>query len=87
MGFWIWYLLISVSLAWTSYFRIFRPALDLLEEILEQKTVYRGAFGFLTWTVLAALGAPMTLYILLTVDNGPIITHIATELADRELDE
>lgn len=81
------YIVIAISLAGTSYMTLFRPSIELLEEIIEDKSPYKGMFGFILWNVCAALIAPWTLYILLKNDNDAFIEALAVALADKILDK
>jgi len=84
----IWYGVISLSLAWTSYITIFRPSIELLKEIIEEeKTVYSGFVGFILWTIFAAILAPFTAYVLLKNRNEEFIQEFAVSLADRHMED
>lgn len=77
------YGVIALSIAWTGYFRLYRPSIELLEEILEQKTVYSGATGFMIWTTFATILAPGLAMLLLANDNDKFIRGFAVNLAER----
>lgn len=81
------YLVVAVSLSLTSYLTIFRPSIDLLEEILEQKTVYSGVLGFLIWNICATVVSPWTLLILLSNRNTETSEKFAVSLAEALIDE
>ena len=82
------YLITSLSLSLTSYFMLFRPSVNLLQEILNtEDTAYNGVQGFLIWNMLATVFSPVALISLLKNNNTKIIETIATGLADREIDE
>ena len=81
------YAIIALSLGWTSYLNIFRPAISLLEEITEEKSNYGGIFGFILWTFFASLGAPITLIVLLNNDNEQFIQLLAAKLAEEKLED
>ena len=81
------YSVIAMSLAVTSYVTLFRPSIELLEEIIEDKSSYGGMFGFVLWIVGAAIAAPMTAFILLKNDNDSFIEQLAVSLANKILDK
>lgn len=89
MELWDWlagYTVGAVSLAWTSYIMIYRPAVDLLEEIVDKKTVYSGITGFLLWTIMASIMSPWVVYALLSNNNKSFVHEFALNLADRMTD-
>jgi len=90
MELWDWligYTVGAVSLAWTSYIMIYREAIDLLEEIVERKTVYSGFTGFIFWTIMATIMTPWVIFALLSNNNKSFITEFAVNLAERMTDE
>lgn len=91
MSFWMGiqlYVIISLALAGTSYLTIYRPSIELYEEIIEeQNTVYSGWIGFTTWILAAVVIAPYTAYILLQNDNQDFIEELAISLADISEEE
>lgn len=84
---WVIYLAIAASLSLTSYLTIFRPSINLLEEILEQKTLFSGITGFLLWNIFATIVAPWTLLILLSNRNTETSERFAVSLANAMLEE
>lgn len=83
----IGYLIVALSLSLTSYITIFKPSIDLLEDIVGEKTSYSGIFAFLIWTVLGTLCAPWLLVILLSNNNTTIAEKIAVDLAEGYLED
>lgn len=83
----IGYLIVALSLSITSYITLFRPSVDLLEDIIGFKTNYRGIQAFLTWIFFATLSAPWVLLILLSNNNKEIVEKIAIDLAEDYLDD
>ena len=86
MGFWTilqYYLVVSVALAATSYFTIYRPAIALTEEILDQElNMHRGWLGTFIWMALATFFSPIALFVLLKNNNTEFIDRFAVKLAD-----
>lgn len=77
------YAVIALALAGTSYWNLYRPAIELLEEILERKEpLYSGWFGSSLWILISFIGAPLTLVYLLSNNNNQRIVSIATGLAE-----
>ncbi|HSG30871.1 MAG TPA: hypothetical protein VLB82_04930 [Thermodesulfobacteriota bacterium] len=67
---------------------LYRPSIKLLEEILEtEETSYSGFTGFLIWNILATIGAPFTLLVLLKNDNQRLVESMALSLADKAIDD
>jgi len=81
------YAVVSAALAGTSYLTIFRPSIELLEEIVEDKTLYSGWLGFIMWNILASIVSPWTAYILLKNNNEEFIEQFAVRLAERIIEE
>lgn len=86
------YGLIAVAMAGTSYLRIYRPAMELLleildEEYLEDASLYSGAVGTISWFIISIIATPYILFILLKNDNATTIRHIASHLATRVIEE
>jgi len=81
------YGVISVALAGTSYITLYRPAIKLLEEIVEGDTPYGGWLGFTIWNLAAIIAAPWTTYILLQNNNEEFIERFAVVLAERIMKE
>ena len=82
------YLIVAAALAGTSYFTIYRPAIELTEEILDEDLkFYRGWFGTSLWLVITAIFAPATLIVLLRNNNESFIEQFAVALANTMMDE
>lgn len=81
------YGIVAAGLAGTSYITLFRPSIELLEEIIEDKSPYSGVFGFCVWNLLSFLAAPVVVFILLQNDNENFIEHLAVALANKIIDE
>jgi Trk-type K+ transport system membrane component len=77
------YLLVAIALAGTSYFNLYRPGIQLLEEIIDQKTVYSTFWCALVWLVIALIMAPFIAIVLLVNDNNEFIHSLALKLASR----
>lgn len=91
MDIWAWaqiYLVIAGALAGTSYFTLFRPGVDLAEEILNEKLPWhRGITATVMWLVISAAVAPWTAIVLLSNNNASFINDFATHVADRIIEE
>jgi len=91
MDFWAWlqvYLIISIALAGTSYINLYRPAINLLEEILDEKnTFYSSIWGMLLWLILSFIAAPATLVLLTVNNNDSFIERFAVSIADRVINK
>lgn len=81
------YIIIAISLAATSYMMLFRPSIELLEEIIEDKSQYSGITGLIIWYIGATIAAPFVAYVLLKNDNDGFIEALAVALADKILDK
>jgi hypothetical protein len=66
---------------------IYRPTVELLEEILERDTFYGGILGFLSWHIIAITLAPYVAVVLLKNDNDDTIQGLAGSLAEKILEE
>ena len=77
------YLVVAIALAGTSYWTLYKPAIQLLEEIVQEKTVYSGWLGFTIWNICATAVAPWTAFILLKNNNEEFIEQFAVALADK----
>jgi hypothetical protein len=77
------YIVIALSASITSYITIYRPAINLLEEIVERKTLYSGLIGSSIWIILTTIAFPWNINILLKNDNDLFIERFAVELAER----
>ena len=66
---------------------LYQPSIELLEEILDEKTVYSGLTGFIIWNSIAVILAPGIMFLLLKNDNEKWIQEFALKLADKRLDD
>jgi hypothetical protein len=66
---------------------IYKPSTDLLEEILDERTIYSGISGFFIWNSIATALAPWVLVLLLRNDNQNIIESMAVNRANSIIDE
>jgi len=81
------YGLVSVAIGTTSYITIYRPAIELVEEILgEELPVYRGWFGISLWLFISVAASPVTALVLLSGNNEKFINDFALRLADRVIE-
>jgi len=91
MDFWMGlqiYLIVAVALAGTSYITIYRPSMELLEEILEQKVPrFSGWLGTTLWLLIAFVAAPWTAIVLISNDNNEFIENLAVKLATDIIEE
>jgi hypothetical protein len=87
MEIWAWvqvYGIVASALAGTSYFTLYRPGVELAEEILDEDlNLHRGWLGTTMWLLISASLAPYTLFTLLKNDNAEFIEGFAVALADR----
>ena len=81
------YLLVILAIGCTSYVTLYRPAIQLLHEILEQKTFYSGWISSILWIILASIGAPFILIALISNDNDKFINALAVTLADKYIED
>jgi len=78
------YLVVAAALAGTSYINLFRPAMQLLEEIMGRKMPWhRGWLGTSVWLISAFIFAPAVIFLLLNNDNDDFIEKFAVALANR----
>jgi hypothetical protein len=78
------YGIVSLALAGTSYVTLYRPAIYLTEEIVEENLAhYRGWLGTLAWFSIATPLSPLVAIILLKNNNNSFIEKFAIKLADR----
>jgi len=80
------YLVVSVALAGTSYWNIYKPAVNLLGEILEVENPLGPGYAIL-FSVIAFVMAPITAIMLLSNDNTNFIKKLAVTLAESILEE
>lgn len=80
------YLVVSVALAGTSYWNIYKPATKLLGEILEIENPLGPGYGML-FSVIAFVMAPITAVMLLSNNNNSFIEKLAVTLAESILEE
>lgn len=81
------YGLIAVSAGLTSWLTIYRPAVKLLEEILEDSTVYSTWFGTILWILFSTVAFPWIVLLLLKNNNKSIIEEFAGTLAVKILEQ
>jgi K+ transporter len=80
--------MIALALAGTSYLMVFRPSIELFEEIIDKEnTVFSGLTGFLIWTIIATLIAPYVVFVLLQNNNKDFIENFAIGLLTKEDDD
>jgi hypothetical protein len=60
---------------------------DLLEQIIDKRTIYNGISGFLIWNSLAIIIAPWILLVLLSNNNQDFIENMAVSIAESMIDE
>ena len=79
------YFIIALTLAWTTYIMIWRPACQIIRIELEYKDAvcYRGIQSFILWTVVATILAPGLVFLLLTEDNFETAVDIAEKVLNR----
>ena len=66
---------------------LFRPAVNLLEEIVDDKTPHSGVMGFIVYFSVSTILAPGVLFLLLSNNNKSIIHKITLKMAEKYLDE
>ena len=77
------YIVVAAALAGTSYWNLYRPAIQLLEEIVDQDVPrYSGWMGTIMWFLISFTVAPITAVLLLSNDNEEFIEKLAVSLAD-----
>jgi len=82
------YLIVAAALAGTSYLNLYRPAIQLLEEIMERKVPrYNGVTGTIIWLLIAFIVAPITAILLLNNNNIIFIERLAVSLANGLIEE
>ena len=78
------YGLVSLAIAGTSYFTLYRPSIELTEEIVDQDLKrYKGWIGTTVWVSLVTILSPLMIIILLKNNNNSFIEKFALKLADR----
>ncbi len=78
------YFIIALTLAWTSYIMIWRPACDIIRlELEEDIKYYTGIPGFILWTIVATALAPGVLFLLFTEDNFETSINLAEKIVNR----
>lgn len=77
------YLIVSLSLSLTAYLNIYRPAETLVAEVTGTKTHLNGATGFIIWSILTTVLAPLLVILLLYGDNEQITTRLAISLMEN----
>ena len=81
------YIVIALAISSTSYITLYRPGIALLEEILEQKTIYSSIVGAIMWLTLSTIFAPLVALVLLMNDNIGFSQTLAVNLANKYLEE
>ena len=82
------YILIALALAGTSYWNLYRPTIDLLEEILgERPPIYGGWFGAIMWMIISFVLAPVTAFLLLSNNNNLFIKKLAISLYNNIVED
>lgn len=82
------YVVIAIALAGTSYWNLYRPAIELLEEIVDKDVRrYSGWFGTIMWLTISFTVAPVTAILLLSNDNNEFIENLAVSLANGITEE
>ncbi len=83
------YALCALALAWTSYIIIIMPATDIAHEVLEKDTGMKGLLGFIIWSIMGTIFAPLLLIAFILIDNKTFIGKVALGLIDHfdEFDE
>jgi hypothetical protein len=81
------YILVAIALGTTSYFMLYKPAIELVEEILETKTVYSSGILKITWLLAATIITPLTAWFLLKNNNQDFIEGFAVALANKIIEE
>jgi len=91
MDFWAavqMYAIISAAIAGTSYFRFYRPAIDLTEEIVDESLPgYKDIPAVTVWLCIAFVLSPITTVMLLRNNNKDFIEKLALVLANRIIEE
>ena len=88
MDFLITYAVIAGAIAGTSYFTLYRSAIELTEEILDEDLPkYKGWMGIIFWLSISFIFAPLTAFMLLKNDNRDFIDKLALVLANRIIEE
>jgi len=77
------YLLVAIAISGTSYFNLYRPGIQLLEEIVEERTIYSSMLGATVWSLIALIAAPAIAVILLSDTNKEFINSLAVRLAEK----
>ena len=82
------YLVVAVALAGTSYWNLYKPAIELLKEILDDEVPrYSGWLGTILWLLISFTMAPITALMLLTNDNNEFIQRSSKDKKIRKSKE
>lgn len=81
------YGLIAFSAGITSYLMIYRPAIKLLEEIIEESTTYSKWYGAILWVAFSTIAFPWIVILLLKNNNRGYIEHFAATLAQKIIEQ
>ena len=77
MNGWIIYLLVAISISLTSYITIYKPALELYIDIIEERNIIQNSIlGKFLWIILGTVLAPFVGIALLSGKNSNIIRRI-----------
>lgn len=83
------YTLCALALAWTTYITIIIPAISIAQEVLEKDIGMKGILGFIIWSIIGTVMAPLLLIVFILTDNKTFISKLALGLIDHydEFDE
>jgi len=81
------YSLVAIALTWTTYITIYRPAIEILEGIIELKTSFSGIIGFIMYTIVGFIFAPILPLLIIANDNESLRIKLASELLSRYIDD
>ena len=77
MEIWAIYLVVALSISLTSYWNIYRPALDLYKEITEEDSPVVGTVIYkIIWVILAFIMAPFIAIMLVKGRNDNYIRDL-----------
>lgn len=82
------YAIVSLALAGTSYYTLYKPSIELAEEIVGRDLPFHsGWLGTILWFLMSGLMSPWTIFVLLSNDNNKFIESFAlkiTEIVEEE---
>ena len=77
------YGVVSTALAGTSYFTLYKPAIGLAEEILDEDLpLHKGWLGATLWLIFSGIFSPITAFVLLKNNNDDFIEKYALSIAN-----